>query len=111
MEGIAITKDSTSEDLEPIAMAIYSAVGLPVTIKSKNNNGIRIENNQVMDYNYTGKYLEMAIEQKKTIHGFADEGPYKDVPVVVSPIKDKEGEVVGAIGIVNLAGFIDLTRL
>ena len=71
MEGITITKDSTSEDLEPIAMAIYSAVGLPVTMKSKNNNGIRIENNQVIDYNYTGKYLEMAIEQKKTIHGFA----------------------------------------
>ncbi len=111
MEGIAITKDSTSEDLEPLAMAIYSAVGLPLTIKSKNNNGIRIENNHVMDYNYTGKYLEMAIEQKKTIHGFADEGPYKDIPVVVSPIKDKEGEVIGAIGIVNLAGFIDLTRL
>ena len=111
MEGIAITKNSTSEDLEPIAMAIYSAVGLPVTVKSKNKNGIRIENNQVMDYNYTGKYLEMAIEQKKTIHGFAEEGPYRDVAVVVSPIKDKKGEVVGAIGIVNLAGFIDLTRL
>lgn len=111
MQGIAITKDSTSEDLEPIAMAIYSAIGLPVTVKSKNKNGIRIENNQVIDYDYTGKYLEMAIEQKNTIHGFADEGPYKDLPVVVSPITDKAGEVVAAIGIVNLTGFIDLTRL
>ena len=111
MEGITITKDSTSEDLEPIAMAIYSAVGLPLTVKSKNKNGIRIENNLVIDYNYTGKFLEMAIEQKKTIHGFAEGGPFKDLPVVVSPILNKEGEVLGAIGIVNLAGFIDLTRL
>jgi hypothetical protein len=111
MEGIEITADSTAQDLESLALAIYSAVGLPVTIRSKNKKGIRIENNKVIDQNYTGKYLEMAIEQEKTIHGFADEGPYKDIPVVASPIKDHNGNVIGAIGIVNLAGFIDLTRL
>ncbi|MCL7415033.1 MAG: DUF2111 domain-containing protein [ANME-2 cluster archaeon] len=111
MVGITINKDSTANDLEPIAMAIFCAVGLPVTMRSKNKNGIRVENNKVLDYNYTGKYLERAINEGKTIHGFADEGPYKDVPVVVSPIKDTSGEVVGAIGVVNLAGFIDLTRL
>ncbi|KAF5412668.1 MAG: hypothetical protein C5S43_01475 [Candidatus Methanocomedens sp.] len=111
MVGIAITKDSTAQELEPIAMAIFSAVGLPVTMKSKNKKGIRIENNTVLDYDYTGVYLERAIEEGTIIHGFADEGPYKDVPVVVSPIKDNNGEVVGAIGVVNLAGFIDLTRL
>jgi hypothetical protein len=111
MVGIAITKDSTAQELEPIAMAIFSAVGLPVTMRSKNKKGIRIENNAVLDYDYSGIYLERAIEEGTTIHGFADEGPYKDVPVVVSPIKDNNGEVVGAIGVVNLAGFIDLTRL
>ncbi|MCL7474985.1 MAG: DUF2111 domain-containing protein [Methanosarcinales archaeon] len=111
MVGIAITRDSTAQELEPIAMAIFSAVGLPVTMRSKNKKGIRIENNKVLDYNYTGAYLERAMEEGKTIHGFADKGPYKDVPVVVSPIKDSNGEVVGAIGVVNLAGFIDLTRL
>lgn len=111
MEGIEITKDSTAQDLEPIAKAIYSAVGLPVTMKSRNKKGIRIENNEVLDYDYTGKYLERAMEEGNVIHGFADEGPYRDIPVVVSPIKDKEGDVVGAIGVVNLAGFIDLTRL
>jgi hypothetical protein len=111
MEGLEITKNSTSQDLEPLAMAIYSAVGLPVTMKSKNKNGIRIENNEVLDYNYTGKYLEMAMEEGKTIHAFAEEGVYKDLPIVVSPVKDKMGEIVGAIGVINLAGFIDLTRL
>lgn len=111
MEGILFTKDSTAQDLEPLAMAIYSAVGLPVTLRSTNKKGIRIENTIVIDYNYTGKCLEKAIEDEKTIHGFNDEGPYKDIPVVASPIKDSNGEVVGAIGIVNLAGFIDLTRL
>jgi hypothetical protein len=111
MNGIEITKDSASEDLEPLAMAIYSAVGLPITIRSKNKKGLRIENNRVIDSNYTGKYLESALEKGVIIHGFADEGPYKDTPVVVSPIKDKNGEVVAAVGVVNLAGFIDLTRL
>lgn len=111
MQGIAITKDSTSKDLEPLARAIYSTVGLPVTMRSKHKKGIRIENNKVLDYDYTGKYLEKAIEEGTTIHGFAEEGPYKEVPVIVSPIKDADGEVVGAIGVVNLAGYIDLTRL
>lgn len=111
MEGIRITKDSTAQDLESLAMAIYSAVGLPVTLRSTNKKGIRIENNEVIDYDYTGNCLERAIKDEKTIHGFNDEGPYKDIPVVASPIKDSNDEVVGAIGIVNLAGFIDLTRL
>ena len=111
MAGLSITKNSTSHDLEPLAKAIYSVVGLPVTMKSKNKEGIRVENNEVLDYHYTGQYLEMAMEQGKIIHGFADKGPYKDTPIVVSPIKDKMGEIVGALGVVNLAGFIDLTRL
>lgn len=111
MEGIEISKDSTAHDLEPLALAIYSAVGLPVTMRSKNKKGLRVENCQVVDYEYTGKYLERAINEGKIVHGFADEGPYKDTPVIVCPIKDKNGEVVAAVGVVNLAGFIDLTRL
>lgn len=111
MGGIELTKDSTSKDLESLAMAIYSVVGLPVTIRSKNKKGLRIENNEILDIDYTGKYLEQAIEKGEIVHGFADEGPYKGTPVIVSPIKDKQGEVVAAVGVVNLVGFIDLTRL
>lgn len=111
MEGIELTKDSTSKDLESLAMAIYSAIGLPITMRSKNKKGLRIENNKVLDSDYTGKYLEMALEKGEIVHGFADEGPYKGTPVIVSPIKDKNGEVVAVVGVVNLAGFIDLTRL
>jgi len=108
--GILITDNSTAKDLEPIALAIYGVVGLPISMRSKNNKGVRIENSKVIDYEYTGDYLEETLRSGKIIHGFTTSGPYKNMPVIVSPIKNKEGETIAAIGAINLPGYIDLTR-
>jgi hypothetical protein len=110
MGELQITKDSTADDLEPIAMAIYGVIGLPITMRSKNHNGVRIENSKVVDYNYTGEYLEEALQTGKIVHGFARNGPYKGMPVIVSPIKNKLGETIAAFGAINLSGYIDLKR-
>lgn len=110
MEGIYITADSTAQELEPIAKAIYGIVGLPVTMRSKNKKGIRIENNTVIDTEYTGEYLENTLKTGKITNGFAKSGPYMNMPVIVSPIKNKDGETIAAVGVVNLSGFIDLKR-
>lgn len=110
MAGLEINPDSTAEELEPIAMAIYGIIGLPITMRSRNSNGVRIENSKVIDYNYSGEYLEKALDTGKIVHGFAKSGPYKDMPVIVSPIKNGNGETIAAVGAVNLSGFIDLKR-
>jgi len=105
-----ISENSTGEELEPIAMALYGIIGLPITMRSKNYNGVRIEGSKVVDNNYTGEYLEEALKTGNIIHGLAKSGPYKGMPVIVSPIKNKDGQTIAVIGAVNLSGFIDLTR-
>ena len=110
MPGLIISDDSTAEELEPMALAIYGTIGLPTTMRSKNHNGVRVENSKVVDYNYTGEYLEQALSAGNVVHGFAGSGPYKGMPVIVSPIKNRNGETIAAIGTVNLSGYIDLKR-
>ena len=110
MPGLIISEDSTAEELEPLSLAIYGTIGLPITIRSKNHNGVRVENSKVVDYNYTGEYLEQALSTGNIVHGFAGSGPYKGMPVIVSPIKNRNSETIAAIGIVNLSGYIDLKR-
>ena len=107
---LEMSKNSTGEELEPIAMALYGIIGLPITMRSKNHNGVRIEGSKVVDHNYTGEYLEESLKTGKVIHGFARSGPYKGMPVIVSPIKNKDGKTIAVIGAVNLSGFIDLAR-
>ncbi|MDF1557876.1 MAG: DUF2111 domain-containing protein [ANME-2 cluster archaeon] len=110
MAGLCISEDSSAEELEPIAIAIYGVVGLPTTMRSKNHNGVRIENSKVVDHDYTGPYLEEALSTGRIVYGFASKGPYKDMPVIVSPIKNSEGETIAVLGTVNLSGYIDLKR-
>ncbi|MCL7412760.1 MAG: DUF2111 domain-containing protein [ANME-2 cluster archaeon] len=110
MAGICISEDSTAKELEPLAMAIYGVVGLPTTMRSRNQKGVRIENNKVVDYEYTGPYLEEALNSGNIFHGFATRGPYKGMPVIVTPIKDPDGKTIAVLGTVNLSGYIDLKR-
>ena len=110
MAGLIISENSTAEELEPIALAIYGTIGLPITMRSKNHNGVRVENSKVVDYNYTGEYLEQSLNTGKIVHGFAGSGPYKGMPVIVSPIKNRNSETIAAMGTVNLSGYIDLKR-
>lgn len=107
---LEISENSTSKDLEAIALALYGIIGLPITMRSKNHNGVRIEGSKVVDYNYTGEYLEEALKTGNIIHGLARSGPYKGMPVIVSPIKNKDGQTIAVIGAVNLSGYIDLAR-
>lgn len=110
MAELEINENSTSEELESIAIALYGIIGLPITMRSKNHKGVRIEGSKVVDYNYTGEYLEEGLKTGNIIHGLAKSGPYKDMPVIVSPIKNKAGKTIAVIGAVNLSGFIDLAR-
>ena len=97
-------KKGDSKDILPIAYAIHILTNkIPVTMRSKENAGVRIEKDKVIDDDYEGYVLKMAINTGQTLKVSAIVGPYKGLPVIVVPIKDGE-EVLGAVGIVDITG-------
>lgn len=103
-----INKDSSAEDLLPIAMALHELVRLPITMRSLNKKGIRIEKGKLIDNDYTGPILEQSLRENRTIRTIPINGAYTGIPVVVSPIRDEKGDVIASIGIVDIVGTIDL---
>ena len=111
MSELRISEDSTSEELLPFAKMVHELLSLPVTMRSKNRKGVRLERGNVVDMNYTGPVLEEALVKNNVIHTIPDKGEYKGIPVVVTPIKDREGNPIAAIGIVDVVSTIDLASV
>ncbi|MCL2032072.1 MAG: DUF2111 domain-containing protein [Methanomassiliicoccaceae archaeon] len=109
-----LTQRSTGSELLSLAFAIHDLVGgLPVCAKSRDNLGIRIENEKVIDNAYTGAVLEEVINAGTTIRKVAISGPYKGIRVIVTPI-ELDNRVIAAIGVVDIrsmAGTNNLIRL
>ena len=82
-----------------------------MTAKSVEKDGIRVEDGRVVDRHYVGPVLLEAIEKNVPIKTTPTSGAYKGVPVTVSPIRDSEGNAIGAIGIVDITGIFDLATL
>jgi hypothetical protein len=100
---IMVTADSTSKEIGPIALAIHEAIiGLPITMRTLNKRGVRIENGKVVDDDYSGPVLEMALETNSTIRTIPKTGAYKGTPVTVTTIKDEDGNPIAAIGVVDV---------
>jgi hypothetical protein len=106
--GITITADSTSKEIVSIAKAVHELIGLPITMRTLNKKGVRIEKGKVLDYDYTGPILEKAMETNSTIRAIPTTGDYTGIPVVVTTIKNEDGYGIAAIGIVDVVGTIDL---
>lgn len=106
--GITITADSTGKDIVSIAKAFHDIVGLPITMRTLNSPGVRIEKGKVLDYHYSGPVLEKALKTNSTIRTIPKTGDYTGIPVVVSTIKNEDGYGIAAIGIVDVVGTIDL---
>ena len=103
LPAIKVSADSTSKEITPIALAIHEMVaGLPVTMRTLNKKGLRIEMGKIVDNNYSGPILEMALETNSTIKTTPKSGAYKGIPIVVSTVNDENGNAVAAIGIVNV---------
>lgn len=96
-----LTASSTGKEIEPLAMSIHQLVNeLPLTMRTRNSRGIRLEEGKVIDYNYTGPLLEKVLEEGIKNSEIPESGPYQGTPVVVVPILEY-GEVVAAIGVVD----------
>jgi hypothetical protein len=112
MRSYVISSSSSAEDMEPVGMALHELLNrLPVTARSKEKTGIRIEGGKVVDRNYTGPVLEEVLHRNILIKQTPLTGEYKGVPVVVSPIREEGGEVIGALGVVDITGIFDLATL
>jgi len=105
---IVINEDSTAEELAPIAKAVNDLLVIPVTMRSKNRKGVRVEKGDVVDFEYTGPVLERVLEENRVIRTTPLTGRYAHVPVVVVPIRNRKGEVIAALGIVDVVGTVDL---
>jgi hypothetical protein len=112
MPSYLLSCSADAGDLEPVVLAVHELIHrLPVTAKSVEKDGIRVEDGRVIDRHYSGPVLLEAIEKNILIKTTPASGAYKGVPVTVSPIRDNEGKAIGAIGVVDITGIFDLATL
>ena len=112
MNRYIISSGSTADDLEPVGLALHEMLNrLPITARSREHPGIRIEAGGMVDRAYSGPVLEQVIRENKVLKVTPKTGTYKGVPVVVSPIRDSTGGAIGAIGVVDITGIFDLATL
>jgi len=97
-----INASSTGEEIAPMALAIHNLVnGLPLTMRTLKNPGVRIEDGKILDYNYTGPLLEKVLGNGEITHEIPQTGMYKGTPVVTVPVVENE-EIIAAIGVVDV---------
>ncbi|MGD0080604.1 MAG: DUF2111 domain-containing protein [Methanoregula sp.] len=112
MHRYTLSCSAEAADLEPIVLALHELIHrLPVTAKSLERDGIRVEDGRVIDRHYNGPVLIEAISKNQLIKIAPSSGAYKGVPVTVAPIRDNEGKAIGAIGVVDITGIFDLATL
>ena len=111
MTELRISENSSSEEILPFAKMVHELLSLPVTMRSKNKKGVRLEKGSVVDTDYSGPVLEEALQKNCIIHMIPTKGAYKGIPVVVCPIQDKDGDPIAAIGIVDVVCTIDLASV
>jgi len=112
MDRYIISASSVSADMVPVGLALHELLNhLPVTIKSRDNPGIRVEEGRVVDIAYEGPVLTDVLLENRTLKKTPDRGPYKGVPVIVTPVRDGSGMAVWAIGVVDITGIFDLATL
>jgi hypothetical protein len=107
---ITTSADSTSEEIAPIAMAIHELLGLPIAMRSLNKTGVRIERGTILDTEYTGPVLEQVLKENRTLRTIPANGQYAGIPVIVAPIRNKEGYAIATIGVLDVVGTVDLGR-
>jgi hypothetical protein len=108
---LRISDNSSSEELLPFAKMVHELMSLPVTMRSKNKKGVRLEKGKVVDMDYTGPVLEEALLKNCVIHTIPNRGSYKGIPVVVTPLCDLKGNPLAAVGIVDVVCTIDLVSV
>ena len=112
MREYSLSCSCGADDLEPVVLAVHELLHrLPVTAKSRDRDGIRVEDGKVIDRAYNGPVLIDAIRTNSLIKTTPSSGAYLGIPVTVTPIRDGNGDAIGAIGVVDITGIFDLATL
>lgn len=112
MNRYILSDQAAATDWIPVCMAIHELVGkLPVTARSLEKRGIRIEDGAVVDDDYSGPILEEVLSAGEIRKVTPSTGQYKGIPVIVAPLKDDAGKTIAAIGLVDITGIFDLATL
>ncbi|MCD5425248.1 MAG: DUF2111 domain-containing protein [Methanosarcinaceae archaeon] len=109
MATITISENSDASELKSLAFTLHHLLQIPTTIRSLNKKGLRIEKNKIVDNKYTGPILEECLSLNKTIRTVPKSGVYKGKAVVVSPLRDKKGNAIIAIGVVDIVTSLDIS--
>ncbi|NMC09804.1 MAG: DUF2111 domain-containing protein [Methanothrix sp.] len=110
MARLVISEDARAEDLAPLALAINETIRIPVTLRSANFPGVRVEKGKVLDKSYSGPILEEVIRSGKPARTIPDNGAYRGVPVSVAPIL-VEGKTIAAVGVVDVVGTVEIPEV
>lgn len=96
------TSDSEEEDVKCIALAIHELVGrLPVTMRTRNHYGVRCEDGEIIETNFTGPVLEETLKRGKIVRRHSKAGRYRGVPVLAVPfVRNKE--TIAVVGVFDV---------
>ncbi len=112
MEAYEISAAADARALRPIMMALHELLNrLPVTARSRDRPGLRIEDGRIVDVNYSGPVLEEVLAANEIRRVVPSSGAYQGTPVVVAPVRDSAGEAIAAIGVVDITGIFELAEL
>ena len=112
MHRYTLSCSAEAADFEPVVLAVHELIHrLPVTAKSLEKDGIRVEDGRVIDRHYNGPVLLEVLSKNQTIQVTPTSGAYTGVPVTVTPIRDRDGNAIGALGVVDITGIFDLATL
>jgi hypothetical protein len=67
-----------------------------------------VEKGEVIDFEYTGPILERVLKENRVIRTIPTSGKYAGIPVIVAPVRNRKGEVIAALGVVDVVGTVDL---
>ena len=102
METYGISAEADACAFMPLMMALHELLyRLPVTARSRDRQGIRIENGEIVDCSYSGPVLEEVLRKGTVVRRVSPAGPYRGMAVVVVPIVRKK-EVVAVFGVVDI---------
>jgi predicted transcriptional regulator len=97
-----LSQDTEADELKCLALAFHEVIGrLPLTMRSRNHYGVRCEDGEVVDTNYTGPMLEECLRKGVVLKKVASTGPFRGLSVVVVPIMRKK-DTIAAIGTLDV---------
>jgi predicted transcriptional regulator len=98
-----LSQDTEADDLKCLCLAIHELLNrTPVTMRSRNRHGVRCEDGEVVDTNFTGPMLEETLRKGQILRKTASTGPFRGMPVIVVPIMRKK-ETIAVIGTLDIS--------